>query len=84
MNKFKTGESVRVKSLAWYNAHKDSSGEIKIGPVFVEGMAKYCGKTLIISSMSTSGMIEIKNSGFSWHVEFIEKINRQLEFEFMK
>ena len=50
MTKFKVGDTVRVKSLEWYNKNKDEQGKVFYrGSYFYEFMSHLCGKTLIIN-----------------------------------
>ena len=47
--KLSLGQKVTIKSLDWYNSNKDKNGAIILSAeVFVEEMAKYCGKTATI------------------------------------
>lgn len=48
--KYKVGDKVRIKSLDWYNANKNSEGAI-IFPdfnIFDESMSELCGKVVTI------------------------------------
>jgi hypothetical protein len=84
---FRIGEKVRVKSLVWYNKNKNpQTGNVEIGPTFVMGMSSYCGKVLTIRDINKiSGYIFTWESNqFSWCADFLEKINTQLEFDFME
>ena len=49
--KYKAGDKVRIKSLDWYNANKDSFGLIFCNQIcFDEKMSKFCGKTVTITA----------------------------------
>jgi len=57
MKTYKVGDTVQIKSLGWYNEHKDDDQ----GRCFVGGrrfrpeMAEYCGKTAKITSILIVG-----------------------------
>lgn len=43
--RYKVGDTVRVKSLKWYNENRDWEGNISfVNSVFVNTMRQYCGK----------------------------------------
>lgn len=49
--KYKVGDRVRIKSLDWYNANKDSFGLIFCNNIcFDEKMIEFCGKTVTIAA----------------------------------
>ena len=49
--KYKKGDRVRIKSLDWYNANKDSFGLIFCNQIcFDEKMSEFCGKTVTIAA----------------------------------
>jgi hypothetical protein len=88
MNKkiFKVGDKVRVKSLDWYNKNKNKDGNVEIGPTFVIGMSYFCGKVFTIESITPLANYILLNEdrGYSWHKDFFENPNSQLEFDFME
>ena len=49
--RYKLGDKVRVKSLAWYNENKDEYGCVYCGDgmIFCDKMQEYCGKIMTIS-----------------------------------
>lgn len=54
-SKYKIGDSVRVKSIGWYNDNKDYYGSVAIGdlkPKFTYAMSKYCGQVLTVDDLS--------------------------------
>lgn len=69
--KFKVGDKVRVKSLEWYNASKDKSGDINSDngdeSVFTEDMPQYCGKEYNVSEVcATDGGYYILEECKGW------------------
>ena len=55
--KYKKGDRVRVKSLEWYNANKNSEGAI-IFPdfrIFDDSMSEFCGKVVTIDAYIPRG-----------------------------
>ena len=83
---FQIGDKVRVKSLAWYNKNKNlKTGNIEIGPIFIERMSYFCGRIFTIRDINRfSKCIYLKeNTDYSWHEDFFETANPQLEFDFI-
>jgi hypothetical protein len=81
--KYKIGDMVRVKSLAWYEKNKDFSGSVRKKSAqdsFVLEMKKYCGLTGTILSRNTGGY-PIKGLNYNW-CDFMFEENEQLEFDF--
>lgn len=54
-NNYKPGDKVRIKSLDWYNANKNSEGTIIFNGfrIFDEDMSKFCGKVVTIESYNS-------------------------------
>jgi hypothetical protein len=50
--RYKVGDKVKVKSLDWYNANKNSEGAIifKDFNIFDESMSEFCGKVVTIDT----------------------------------
>tara|TARA_R110000803_G_scaffold12293_2_gene35635 strand:- start:4036 stop:4575 length:540 start_codon:yes stop_codon:yes gene_type:complete len=67
--KFKVGDTVRVKSLDWYNENKDKEGDVECekSVTFVGSMQEYCGMLANITS-TTSGFysIHIDDGNYVW------------------
>ena len=64
--RYKKGDRVRVRSLEWYNANKDSVGAIILHDwrIFDESMSEFCGKVVTIDSYSSRGnYYDIKEDG---------------------
>ena len=76
---YKVGDKVRIKSLDWYNTHKDKYGNIvdlKGNYFFVYDMSKYCGKiaTIMVCDCDTNSYIlDIATIGFSWTDEMFDE-----------
>ena len=78
--KYKVGDKVRIKSLAWYNENKDEDGNIRYKsdnaayPIFfTKYMSRFCGETLIIKCVHKGSyyMNETGSCEF-WTDEMIE------------
>lgn len=54
-NNYKPGDKVRIGSLEWYNANKNSEGTIIFNGfrIFDEDMSKFCGKVVTIESYNS-------------------------------
>lgn len=64
--KYKKGDEVKVKSLDWYNANKNSEGAIIFEDfhIFDETMSEFCGKVVTIDAYNSRGnSYEIKEDG---------------------
>ena len=64
--RYKTGDRVRVKSLEWYNANKNSEGAIIFHDwrIFDDSMAEFCGKVVTIDAYIPRGnYYDIKEDG---------------------
>ena len=53
--RYKRGDRVKIKSLEWYNANKDSEGAVIFNGfrIFDEDMSKFCGKVVTIESYNS-------------------------------
>ena len=64
--RYKKGDRVRIKSIEWYYANKNSEGAI-IFPnlrVFDESMSEFCGKVVTIDAYNPRGdYYDIKEDG---------------------
>lgn len=70
--KYKVGDRVVVKSLEWYNRHKNSEGTVNVPQHFVVGMSKYCGQVLTISEVYGDTCYYVEDAGYSWSDEMFE------------
>ena len=64
--RYKKGDKVRIKSLEWYNANKNSEGEIIFHNfhIFDESMSEFCGKVVTIDAYNPRGnYYDIKEDG---------------------
>lgn len=77
--KYKIGDKVVVKSLDWYNSHKDGNGNVNVPQCFVNSMSKYCGKVMTICRVyeGSSYRVEEDNGSYAWSDEMFVG----LEFE---
>jgi len=55
MTKFKIGDTVRVKSIEWYNENKDKYGDIVFSDKskFCKSMSQFCGRFITINKIET-------------------------------
>ena len=53
--KYKPGDKVKIKSLDWYNANKNSEGVVNFNNLlfFDELMSEFCGKVVTIEHCNT-------------------------------
>lgn len=71
--KYRVGDKVIVKSLAWYNENKNECGDVKVPCCFVREMSKYCGKVVTISRVNYSSYsIDDDGGRFSWSDQMFE------------
>lgn len=64
--RYKKGDRVRIKSLEWYNANKNSEGAIifRDWHIFDEDMSKFCGEVVTINAYNSRGnCYNIKEDG---------------------
>ena len=55
--RYKKGDKVKIKSLDWYNANKNSEGAIIFNDfrIFDESMSEFCGKVVTIDAYNPRG-----------------------------
>ena len=75
--RYKKGDKVKVKSIDWYNANKNSEGAIISHDwhIFDESMSEFCGKVVTIVYYNSRGdCYEIEEDGKVnfWSVEMFE------------
>jgi hypothetical protein len=70
--KYKVGDRVVVKSLAWYNENKDANGNVNVPCTFVSGMSSYCGKVVTIRHKGSVSYFIEDSWGYSWTDEMFE------------
>lgn len=64
--KYKKGDKVRVRSLEWYNANKNSEGAIIFHNwrIFDDSMSEFCGTVVTIDAYNLRGdYYDIKEDG---------------------
>lgn len=74
---FKVGDTVRVKSLDWYNANKDEYGDVvlKEGAAFIASMTQYCNKITTIKEIDHNGDYILEDCDiYCFSPEAIEKV----------
>ncbi len=77
--KYKVGDTVKIKSIDWYNKNKGETGIIEGKKVnFVPSMSNYCGKTAKITKVDSQiyiYKINIDNGWFCWTDKMFEDMN---------
>ena len=73
--KYKNGDTIRVKSLEWYNENKDSNGDVHDKIIFTSYMSKYCGKEMTIEEVNEEEQfyhLYEDNEAYKWTDEMFE------------
>lgn len=70
--KYKVGDKVVVKSLAWYNENKDADGNVRVPCCFISEMSKYCGRVVTIRCVNHSSYSVAEALFYSWSDEMFE------------
>lgn len=80
--KYKVGDKVRVKSLDWYNANKNQTGQVQcLNEIFLEEMSKLCGRLVTIHSIAKHGYY-INEDDYTWTDDmFEETMNNEVKIE---
>lgn len=76
--KYNVGDRVVVKSLEWYNRHKDRNGNVNVPQCFVSGMSRFCGQVLTISDVYPGNCYCVKEAGFNWTDEMFEGLESEV------
>lgn len=71
--KYKVGNKVKVKSLEWYNNHKNENGTIYCSELvfFKSDMSKFCGSILTIKDKDAFSY-EVEENRYYWADEMFE------------
>lgn len=71
--KLKIGDTVKIKSKAWYDRQKkDRDGEFRGDTVyFVKSMSNYCGDVFTITTIDSKG--NAMYGGYHWEPSFLEE-----------
>lgn len=73
--KYNVGDKVRIKSKEWYEANKDSQGNITTLASFTQSMAVFCGrKANIVEIDEGTYRLDIDNGRFFWDDEMFEDV----------
>lgn len=67
-----------MKSLEWYNRHKDRNGNVNVPQCFVSGMSRFCGQVLTISDIYPASCYLVKEAGFNWTDEMFEGLESEV------
>lgn len=76
--KYSVGDRVVVKSLEWYNRHKDRNGNVNVPQCFVSDMSRFCGQVLTISHVYPDSCYHVMEAGFSWSDEMFEGLESEV------
>lgn len=84
--KYKIGDTVKIKSLEWYNNNRDGYSSLIQNEIrFTYPMSKYCGKIATIMSMGSDNDLYIididkgKWCWYDWMLEDIQTVSDQLK-----
>lgn len=77
--KYKVGDRVVVKSLEWYNSHKNGEGTVNVPQYFVLGMSKYCGQVLTIREVYADTCYYVDDAGYAWSDEMFEGLESKVD-----
>ena len=75
--KYNVGDRVVVKSLEWYDRHKDRNGNVNVPQCFVSGMSRFCGQVLTICYVHSS-CYSVVEASFSWSDEMFEGLESEV------
>ena len=72
--KYNIGDKVRIKSLDWYNKHKNETDDIECSNNiwFYREMSKFCGKVMTISHVRVDYYTMVEDLVGYWTDEMIE------------
>lgn len=76
----KVGDWVKIKSKEWYEKWKDNSGNVRIGPVFVEDMSRFCGGIYKVTAISLAGNVRFDEVRYAWSMGMFEEVYPQEEY----
>lgn len=69
----KTGDKVKIKSLAWYEKWKNEAGDVRFDNAFVRPMSEFCGMILTIKGGCGKHFL-LEGCLWSWAPEFFEEV----------
>lgn len=76
-SKYKVGDKVRVKNIAWYNANKNCRGNVAVPCLFTREMSKYCGTVLTIRKVGWDCYL-VDSNRYSWSDEMLQGYARNV------
>ena len=82
--KYNIGDKVRIKSIDWYNEHKDETDDIECSNniYFYREMSKFCGKVMTISHVRADHYTMVEDLVGYWSDEMIEcKVEDEPKFK---
>lgn len=85
--KYKVGDRVKIKSLNWYNEHKDETDDIECSNNiwFYREMSKFCGKVMTISHVRADHYTMVEDLVGYWTDEMIEcKVEEECPQDFIE
>lgn len=72
--KYKIGDKVRVKSLEWYNNHKNGNIDCSVKAFFESSMSKFSGNILTIKNIHTDEYYEVEENSYYWTDDLFEDL----------
>ncbi len=84
---YKVGDRVKIKSLDWYNEHKDETDDIECSNNiwFYREMSKFCGKVMTISHVRADHYTMVEDLVGYWTDEMIEcKVEEECPQDFIE
>lgn len=76
----KVGDWVKIKSKEWYEKWKDSYGNVRVGPCFIESMSRFCGGIYKVTSVSLAGNSKLDGLNCAWSMDMFEEVYPQEKF----
>lgn len=73
-NELKVGDTVRIKSIDWYNQNKNAEGAVNVFCTFTRCMSEYCGKEYEITNIITDFDRKIYHLNTPGHWNFSEEM----------
>lgn len=80
--KYKVGDTVKIKSIDWYNKNKNSNGVVMCrGLMFSTGMSEFCGKICTIQKRTQEGNYKLENILYYFSSDMFEEDIKKVSIE---
>lgn len=76
-SKYKVGDKVVVKNIGWYNANKNSRGDVGVPCLFTREMSRFCSTVLTIKRVGWD-FYYVESNGYSWSDEMLQGYARKV------